>query len=131
MTFYLLDFATEDFSASGIEIESDAIFHPAESISTILEGSGKNFIEIIEPDLRPVEPWDQGLGEILEEIIDSEIIKPREEISMDKKDHNGKKDFSEAHNFENPESSKILLFQPFLLTIRKNQVSNVIIIYMP
>ena len=55
-----------------------------------------------------MEPWDQGLGESLEEIIDSEIIKPREKIPMEKKDHNGKKDFSESHNFENPESSKIL-----------------------
>ena len=42
-----------------------------------------------------MEPWDQGLGESLEEIIDSEIIKPRERIPLDKKDHNGKKDFSE------------------------------------
>ena len=57
-----------------------------------------------------MEPWDQGLGEILEEIIDSEIIKPREEIPMDKKDHNGKKYFSEPHNFGNPESSKIFMF---------------------
>ena len=58
-----------------------------------------------------MEPWDQGLGEILEEIIDSEIIKPREEIPMDEKDHSGKKDFSEPHNYENPESSKIFIFQ--------------------